>query len=176
MSKTACTGFFCEGFTLIELLVAISIMAVVGIVALSNYGSGFKNDKRLKNATLDVQTFLRLAQTNATSSLKCASSTPSTGWIVEFTNGSNLSLKCQYSSGTTSIKTLSLSSYSTVAMTFANVAGSNCVGKIVTFAPLYGTMTTDCGSPPLTITLTDSNDSSHPKTLKVDSGGRIYEP
>lgn len=62
--------FFSRGFTLIELLVAISIMALVSIFFLVDFGP-YKKDQALINATNDIQSFIRFAQTNATAGVLC---------------------------------------------------------------------------------------------------------
>lgn len=85
------------GFTLIELLVVIAIMAIVGTFAIANYRS-FGEDQDLKSAALDIQSLLRIAQTNATTGLKC-SGNPATTWKVNFFEDSGqkkVETACQY--------------------------------------------------------------------------------
>lgn len=82
-----------QGFTLIELLVAISILAIVSVLAFVDYGP-FKKDQVILTATNDIQNFIRTAQSNSTSGVLCAVDSESpdeykTGasWAVEFTDG-----------------------------------------------------------------------------------------
>lgn len=75
-----------HGFTLIELMVVITIMAIVGTFSIVNYRS-FGEDQDLKSAVLDLKTFLKTAQTNATSKVLCEGNPP-TVWRVNFENDS----------------------------------------------------------------------------------------
>lgn len=58
------------GFTLIELLVAISIIVIVGTLALIDFGP-FRSSQNLQTAVLDLQNFIREAQVNASSGVVC---------------------------------------------------------------------------------------------------------
>jgi len=160
-----------HGFTLVELLVVMAVMAIVGVFTLANYKS-FGEDQNFKNAALDVQSFLRLAQSNSTSGLKCQSQ-DTLGWIVVFTNATELDLECQNSSGiTSSLKKLSLPA--DISISGITTGISNCpFGTTVTFAPLYGTMVSSCGSSSIIITLLNSK-TSNTKQVIVEQGGRIY--
>lgn len=163
-----------NAFTLVELLVVIAVMAIVGVFTLANYKS-FGEDQNFKNASLDVQSFLRLAQSNSTSGLKCQSQdTGNTlGWIVAFTTASQLDLKCQNSSGIIgSLKKLSLPENISISSITAGIW--NCpFGTTVTFAPLYGTITSSCPANSIIITLLNSK-TSNTKQVIVEQGGRIY--
>lgn len=64
--------FFTQGFTLVELLVVVAIMAMVGVVGLANYGS-FGDSQQLKNSSLDIQSLIKEAQTNASTGFFCSS-------------------------------------------------------------------------------------------------------
>lgn len=159
-----------RGFTLIELLVVIAIMAVTGVFVLANYRS-FGEDQNLKNAALDIQSLLRLAQANSTSGLQCQGQAAS-GWLVEFTNSKNLNLKCSNSSGmSASVKTLTLKE--NISIDSISMGATNCVfSTTTTFAPIYGTMTSSCGAG--SITLTVKNTRSSTKQVIIDRGGRVY--
>lgn len=155
-----------SGFTLIELLVVIAIMALIGTYVLSNYGR-FGEDQKLKNTALDIVSLLKTAQTNATSGSKCQNLS-SLSWLVAFTNNTTLDLKCQNSSGTSgSIKSISPA----VTTTTYSFAAGTCTPTQVSFAPLNGTMTSNCNSD-VTITVTNSEGNS--KQVFVERGGRIY--
>lgn len=76
-----------KGFTLIELLVVIAIMAIVGTFAIANYRS-FGQDKDLESAALDIQSLVKVAQTNATTNIKCQTK-PVTTWRSYFFQGTD---------------------------------------------------------------------------------------
>jgi len=85
------------GYTLIELLITISIMAILSTIAFVNF-KDFAQEGVLNRAVGQVQTLLRLAQTNATTGLKCNDS-PAESWMIEFeTNQTEIQLKCKSSS------------------------------------------------------------------------------
>lgn len=88
-----------KGFTLIELLVAITVMAIVGVFAMANFRS-FGQDKELENAALDIQSQIRVAQTNASTNLTCRGIRPAGQWRDDFSKQSNIykiKLSCNYS-------------------------------------------------------------------------------
>lgn len=82
-----------KGFTLIELLMVLAILSLGSLFAFVNLGS-FREDKQLQNASGALVSFLRLAQTNATSGVKCGTSSGA-AWALEFRNRENIYLKCQ---------------------------------------------------------------------------------
>ncbi len=173
-----------NAFTLIELLVVITVMAITGIFTLANYRF-FGEDQNLKNAALDIQSFLRLAQTNATSGIKCQGQ-GQLGWLVAYTGNTGFDLKCRNSAGiSSSVKTLSLAGGSNnISIDSVKAGESVCpVNTTFTFAPLTGIMSSSCGLSPgslITITLKNSkissncSDLSKCKTVLIERGGRIY--
>lgn len=153
------------GFTLVELLVVITIMAIIGAYAFSNLGS-FGEDQKLKSAAQDVQSFLRLAQSNATSGLKCQGQSV-LDWRIDTTNWD---LKCRNSAGvSSSLKRLTLPANISVD----SITAGTCTPTVIIFAPLYGTITSDCSAGPITITLNNSKTGNN-KNVVVEQGGRIY--
>lgn len=170
-----------HGFTLVELLVVITIMGLVGVYTLSNY-STFGEEQKLKNAALDIQSLLKQAQANSASNLKCQNQ-DNLGWLVVYTSSSDeerFDLKCKNNSGTSgSLKAVIFPSSGNTSVTSFTSGVSICSSNTkITFAPLYGTMTSDCNTEPtepLEITLTNSKTEST-KQIKVEQGGRIYEP
>lgn len=161
MKKTA------SGFTLVELLVVITIMAIVGAYAFSNFGS-FGEDQKLKSATQDIQSLLRQAQTNASTGVQCSNGS----WQVEFAaDNKTINLKC--STSATPVKVLTLSSN----ISTSGVSGSFCptgTPFTITFEKLSGKMSFGdprCAS--LTITLINNKNSSI-KDVRIEQGGRIY--
>lgn len=164
-----------HGFTLVELLVVITIMGLAGVYTLSNY-STFGEEQKLKNAALDIQSLLKQAQANSASNLKCQNQ-DNVGWQVVFTNNTSLDLKCRNSSGIQPVKNFPLPGSGNITISGFTLGGATCSwGNAVEFAPLYGTMTSTCGSGTITITLSNSKLPGRTKSLMVEQGGRIYEP
>ncbi len=98
-----------KGFTLIELLVVIAIMAVVGTFTIANYRS-FGEDQDLKSASLDIQSQIRTAQTNATTGKKCIPRndpiSPAIEWSNDFfkqDDGDKIRLTCTYKNASGSL-------------------------------------------------------------------------
>lgn len=92
------------GFTLIELLVVISIMSIAGVVAFANF-KGVSQDYAVTKAKIEIQSSLRVAQSNATSSVKCPDSGVSElnqgakNWYIVFKDPLSMELRCD--TGTT---------------------------------------------------------------------------
>ncbi len=80
-----------RGFTLIELLIVISIIAFLGVVAFVNF-KDLTQDQVINKAIGEIQTALRLAQSNATTSLLCRGQA-SVDWMVRI-NSDNVELFC----------------------------------------------------------------------------------
>lgn len=80
-----------RGFTLIELLIVISIIALLAVVVYVNF-KDFAQDRVVNKAIGQIQTALRLAQANATSSFLCQG-LASVDWKVRI-NSANVELLC----------------------------------------------------------------------------------
>ena len=100
-----------SGFTLIELLVVISIIGILSVMGYANYRD-FAANQIAKKAVGQIQTYLRLAQSNATTSTLC-NGEGATSWSLKFADPSNIELHCNSSSA---LKTLNLEN-ATVAIT-----------------------------------------------------------
>lgn len=156
--------FSARGFTLVELLVALAILAIVGVFSLANFRS-FGEENNLKNASLEMQTNLRLAQANASSGVKCQNQT-NLGWLMEFPS---LELKCRNSGGLHSVKTFPAFA-STIQVT---ISAGNCTPTFIEFTPLYGSVKSICGSSPIRINFKNTK-TNNEKNLIIEQGGRIY--
>lgn len=160
-----------NAFTLIELLVVISIIAVIGIYALSNYRT-FGEDKKLNNSVLDVISLLRQAQTNAATNVICAGGT----WQVKFADTKTINLKCSTSPVA---KTLQLDQNILISLVSGNHLNCPAVPPpsfAITFETLTGKINLvnpNCTA--LTVTLTNNtNTNTNTKSLIIEQGGRIY--
>lgn len=160
------------GFTLIELLVVIAIMAVISIYTLSNYRS-FGEDQKLKNATLDIQSLLRQAQTNATSNSQCGINQFGAIWRVEVADPTTFNLICSLSPNIQKTLQLTLNNNKLIVLS-GDDASCPVMPFTISFAPIDGTITLgeeECTS--LTFTL-ENTVSGNRKDLTIDKGGRIY--
>lgn len=84
------------GYTLIELLIVIAIIALLSIVGFVNFKNFSANQVAVKTAG-EVQTLLRLAQSNATSSTLCnnqGNNQGATFWSVKFISNNTMELRC----------------------------------------------------------------------------------
>src|SRR3989344_549373 len=81
-----------SGYTLIELLVVISIISILAVLGFVNFKDFATNQVTVK-AQGEVQTLLRLAQSNATSSTLCNGNVV-TSWHLRFTSGTVIELRC----------------------------------------------------------------------------------
>ena len=82
-----------RGFTLVEILVVLAIMGLVGITTFISVGT-FREDENLKSVTSDLQSYLRLAQANATTGVKCGT-TGGVSWSIVITDRTSIKLTCQ---------------------------------------------------------------------------------
>lgn len=168
------------GYTLIELLVVISIIGLLGVFTLSSL-KGFSKDLVVNKASDEVQSLLRLAQSNATSSTLC-NSQGATSWYLKFTNPdtthSTIELRCNPADFL----------YRTYNLENAQVIITGDSGCLISFptqvsySPGVGTRTisssgvsTTClQSSTVVITISNTkNTSAARKVLKMSKGGAI---
>lgn len=168
------------GFTLVEILVVLAITAMLAVGAFANF-SGFKEDQNLQNAALDLENIIRLAQTNATSTVKC-NGVGDASWAVSIeTNRTDINLKCSTSSA--SIKLLQLkgiivdSISGSCASSFTSTSVANPI--IIGFSTPYGTTSfqdssSACITNSSSLSLTLKNlKTGNTKTITIDKGGGI---
>lgn len=96
-----------KGFTLIELLVSVSVISILGVITLINFRE-FSQDKILKKAEGQIQSLLRLAQANATSSTLCIDKAGVDWSIIFKTDGEIVELTCSATVPPTILQTLEL--------------------------------------------------------------------
>ncbi len=83
-----------KGFSLIELLIAISIVALVGTVAIPNLNK-FSRSQELQTTASQVVDTLKGAQSSAQSRIRCPRGEPSDTWIVTLSSDDySLTAKC----------------------------------------------------------------------------------
>ncbi|TSC66687.1 MAG: hypothetical protein CEO21_126, partial [Microgenomates group bacterium Gr01-1014_80] len=161
-----------------ELLVVISVMAIIGVLAFANYNS-LGQDQNLKAAASDVQSYLRLAQANASSRIKCADDTTGSGadWIVSFeTDQLTLNLLCQIPPAAPVLSAPPLVLTNNITIDSVNGCTNN-FPVTVTFLPLLGgvvfadTGITCVSGPTLTVNLKDP--SGNTISVILNKGGLI---
>src|SRR3989344_1147916 len=126
-------GFTNRGFTLVELLVVIAISTVAGVVAFINIGS-FRNDQDLQTGAQNLIGFIRTAQANASSNVKCGTE-GGAAWFVEVVNSTTVDLKCQTSTQTLKINSLQQKPN----IQISSISGStSCFPTTIRFSSLSG--------------------------------------
>ncbi len=158
------------GYTLIELLVVISIIGILSVVAFVNI-KDFSSAQDLKKAVGEVQTYLRLAQSNASSSTLC-NGVGGVSWNVIFNADSTIQINC----GPTNylIKTLTLQT----GIAIKSPIKTNCdltLPVTIVYSALKGVPTIP-GSTCWTgvdVTITLDNGKGKTKSLILTSGGAI---
>lgn len=176
-----------SGYTLIELLIVISIISVLGIVGFVNYKS-FSSDQVVVKAAGQIQTVLRLAQSNATTSTLCSDGQHSGPWLVVF-NQTSLFLACGSSSalertynletaetnsilGSSSCSIIVPSVTSPFTISFFPPDPENPTSAGLTFS--YSGATATClGSSTWTFTVRNTKDITKTTVFKLSKGGAI---
>lgn len=166
------------GFTLIELLVVISIISFLSAIGFVNYNS-FSSNQVPVNAVGQIQSFLRLAQSNATSSTKC-NGQGSTSWYLKFLNNTTIELRCNSSNSSDNLQ----KSYT---LENSRIKSINC-GSVVVSVPLtlnfssgVGALTFSTATPlgaclpsdNWTFTIENILDTNKTKTFNISKGGAV---
>ena len=125
------------GFTLIELLVVISIIGILSVMGYANYKDFAANQVGVK-AVRELQTYLRLAQSNATTSTVC-NGQGAISWSLKFVDSSKIELHCskQIEPTDNKISTLILEN-ATLLITGDNICPAGGIGFPVTLTYLTG--------------------------------------
>lgn len=74
---------FNKGFSLIELMVTVVILSTISVLIFPNLKS-FKSDQEFKEAVLNMQEVIKVAQTNAFNGVKINTAAEAKNWCVEF--------------------------------------------------------------------------------------------
>lgn len=152
-----------RGYTLVELMVVLTILAIIGLVAFANLKT-FSKTQTVDQAISEVQSFLRLAQSNATAGVICGTQ-GGAYWAVKFESNTQLKLRCGPTGVETEQKTLDLVG---VQVSYSCPLDSQL---IVTYAPLSGAVNLGSCSD-VTITLTSTQDGQS-KSFVITKGGAI---
>lgn len=107
---------FNKGFSLIELMVTVAILSTLSVLIFPNLKS-FKSDQEFKEAVLNMQEVIKVAQTNAFNGVKINNTTEAKNWCVEF--GSSvyaLKANCQQGQTPVQIKEYQLSPHAIEAV------------------------------------------------------------
>lgn len=171
-----------SGYTLVELLVVIAIISILGVIGYINFRN-FSSDQVTIKATGVIQTLLRLAQSNATSSTLC-NGQGGAFWSLNFKDDKkSVELGC----GLTIPTITSQKTYTLENAEVDSILGSDCgltplslpftviyssgLGDLTFSSPLASS--TCLASSSWTFTLKNAIDTSKTKTFKLSSGGAI---
>lgn len=168
------------GYTLIELLVVIAIIAILGVVAFVNYQT-FAQDQILNRAIGQIQSALRLTQSNATSGVVCIDSANNTyggvSWSIQFTaDRTKIHVYCEKS--TIIQKVLQLENVEVNEIQGLSCPSPSSAPVTVSYSPLFGILTFEASdsciaiSSKLTITLRNLK-NANTKSFSLSKGGAI---
>lgn len=175
-----------RGFTLIELMVVISIIAILGLIGFVNFRD-FSADQVAIKAVGQIQTYLRLTQSNATTSTLCkkADGTFEGGvsWSLVFKpDQTSIDLIC----GTTNSvqKTYLLDNAKIDTIVGSSCGVSSTIPLTLTYSSGVGVLTftsssasgTCLGSDTWTFTVKNTLNTSKTKIFKISKGGAIDVP
>lgn len=162
-----------RGFTLIELLITISIIALLSIFAFVNF-KDLTQEKITDKAIGEIQTYLRLAQSNATSSFFCRGQ-GGLDWIVKINSGS-VELICG-AIDTPAVQTTLLQN---VSVDSIEKRGSSCTSPImvlpliVRYLSLSGAVKIDSIGNCSEVTIkVENTKTQNIKPFTISSGGAI---
>jgi len=157
------------GYTLIELLVVIAIVTLLATLGFVNFKDFAAQQVTIKAAG-QIQTLLRLAQSNATSSTLC-NGQGATSWFLSFTS-SSIDLRCNPGNFLKNTYTLENASLQLQCSGASNLS----FPATFTYVTGVGTLTTACPQTSTSIIFTISNTlnpSASPKTFSISKGGAI---
>lgn len=165
------------GFTLIELLIVISIVAIMSLVGVASFRE-FAANQVAPKASGEVQSVIRLAQSNATTSTLC-NNVPAFSWTarIDLTNN-KIQLYCN-TAATPATYILQRDYPLTNAHLTARCSDQHSdiatATTDLTYTTGMGKLSTNCNNgASVNITITNSsNADAAPQTLKVSRGGAI---
>lgn len=168
------------GYTLIELLVVISIISIMSVMGFISF-KGFASDQVSKKAAGQVQTILRLAQSNATSATLC-NGQGALSWYLKFlSNAKTIELHCSNNSADY-LQRIYILDNATVSIKCSPASISSLSLPVtISYSPLSGTVsftgdtldTCISQATSLFIKITNSQDPASTKSLTISKGGTI---
>lgn len=158
-----------KGFTLIELLVVMAIFASLSIFVFVNY-KNTSPGRSLEKGVSDIQSLLRLAQSNATSNVLC-SNQGGAKWSVYLESSTQIKLRCGPNGTENTQKILSLTDVELAG-------GASCTISPpynIIYAPLNGkvTMLPDTVCSRIIINLKSTKDNTQQKSFSINKGGAV---
>ncbi|OGE64584.1 hypothetical protein A3J13_01480 [Candidatus Daviesbacteria bacterium RIFCSPLOWO2_02_FULL_36_8] len=183
-----------HGFTLVELLVSISVIAILSTVGFIEYRT-FSANQILNSSVNDVQSFLRVAQSNATAAVTLTSGGVNyscKNWVATFrTDGKNIDLICEEAVLVNYQDHIKSTLILPANVTIGGISTS-CIGSTfptystsVAFSALYGkpsiVMARGAGPPSECISTTDmivtiqysQGSTTFTKKITISTGGKI---
>lgn len=160
-----------KGFTLIELLIVITILGILATSVFLNYKSS-SSDRQLDKAISEIQSFLRLAQSNAAAGVRC-NGVGGAYWGVYFESDTQLKLGCGLNDIGSIQKSLLLTDVSVYYQSNLPCTVSSPI--LVIYAPLTTTarITPFSGTcSKATIILTDFENEQQ-KSFTIEKGGAV---
>lgn len=168
-----------SGYTLIELMVVISIITIISVAGFVNF-KNFSQDNVTTKAAGEVQSLLRLAQSNATTSTFCGASAGVAWSLIVRSDQTTIDLAC--GSANTIQKTYTLENAK-----IDSIIGSDCGGAqaALPFTTTYssgvgtpsflfsGASQACLASPMWTLTIRNTLDTNKTKIFKLSKGGAI---
>ena len=167
-----------NGYTLIELLVVISVIAILSVVGFVNF-KDFSSSQIAPKAVGQIQSLMRLAQSNATSSTVCSGVGGATWSIIIKDDKKTIDLACGLASPYSVQK-----SYILENVQVDSIKGSDCatsIGFPVTFSYStgIGTLTVSPSNSCLTnaslivLTIKNVKDATKQNSFTVSKAGAI---
>lgn len=154
----------------------ISVIAILVALAYANIGT-LQEDQLLKGTASDVQSVIRLAQSNATSRLKCGG-LEGANWLIEIANDTTLNLKC--STQVSAVKSLNFPSGIHInSITKSNGTCPALYPVTINYSALFGDVSfsdlvNTCFPNTMGVTLTlESTKTNDTKLIKIDKGGSV---
>ena len=174
-----------QGYSLIELLVVIVIMSIIGVVGFINY-KHFVTSQITTNAITQIQSILRLAQSNATSSVLCNDNPPNPNvspWSLSFNPGS-ITLSCGPSNSPWKTYNLENATIDSIIGTSSSCGNASVpfpfkisfdnFGSLTFSTPGSLTYSATClQSASWVFTIRNANDNSPPKNFSISKGGAV---
>ncbi len=168
------------GYTLIELLVVMAIMSIMAVVGFVNF-KDFSSEQVTVKAIGQIQSLLRLAQSNATSGILCSAPQAAKLWYLVITS-TNVDLSCDTATTVNAYHR----GYPTDNVTISVKCSTGDTSGItlpvtISYFPLSGQISfkgsdssTVCSNTnSLFITATNTQNISLTKSLTISKGGAI---